>query len=328
MPANLPPQYHEAEAQYRAAVTTEDKIAALEEMLRVMPKHKGTEKLQADLRTRIAKLRRQPHKKSAARGPGHRIPREGAGQVVLVGPPNAGKSSLVAALTNARPEVADYPFTTRIATPGMMPFEDIAFQLVDLPPLAEEHVDPWVYDLVRAADLAWLVLPAESTLEGMELVQRLLAAKAIGLVPAAAAVPGQAPRPGWLQKRTLVVVTGLDRAGAAAEFQGFDALLEPAWPRVAVSTRSGRGLDALGRPTFEALEIVRVYTKEPGHEPARKRPFTLPRGATVGDLARAIHHDLAAHFKFARLWGASAFDGQRVPATHPLAEGDIVEIHT
>ncbi len=326
MPANLTPDYLQAEARYRAAVTREEKIAALEEMLRTVPKHKGTEKLQADIKSRIAKLKQQPRKKAQTRGPSHRIPREGAGQVVLVGPPNSGKSALVDALTHARPDVAAYPFTTRDATPGMMPFEDVALQLVDLPPVNEEYMEPWVFDLVRGGDLAWVVVAAESSLEGLELVEQLLAAKAIGLFPAGSGGP-QEPRPGWVYKRTLLVVTGMDRDEAAEDFAILGQLLEVPWPRVGVSTVTRHGLDELARSSFEALEIIRVYSKEPGKEPDRERPFTLPRGSTVTDLARAIHQVLAENLKSARIWGPSAFDGQSVHGNHVLAEGDIVEIH-
>ena len=166
MPANLTPIYRDAEARYKAAVTREEKIAGLEEMLRVIPKHKGTEHLQGDLRSRLSKLRQEPKKKAASKGVSHRLPREGAGQITLVGAPNSGKSSLVAALTHAKPEVAAYPLTTLKATPGMMPFEDIGFQLVDLPPLCHEHVEPWVYDLIRASDLVWLVVSVQRPLQG------------------------------------------------------------------------------------------------------------------------------------------------------------------
>lgn len=239
MPANLTPEYRRAEQRYRAARTVDEKIAALEDMLRVMPKHKGTDHLQADVKARIATLRKESSKKEARSGFSYIIPREGAGQVALAGPPNAGKSSLVRSLTHATPAVGDYPFTTREPTPGMMAFEDIAFQLVDLPPLSEQHVEPWVFDLVRRADLVW------------------------------------------------VVASGL-----------------------------------------EALEIVRVYTKQPGKPPDRSAPFTLPRGATVAELAQRIHKDLLASMKFARVWGPRVFDGQAVQKDYVLAEGDIVEIHT
>jgi uncharacterized protein len=209
MPANLTAVYRAAEAAYKTAVTREEKLVALEEMLRVIPKHKGTEKLQADLRSKISKLRKEPSRKGVARGPSHRIPAEGAGQVVLVGPPNAGKSALVAHLTNADPEVAAYPMSTRDATPGMMPYGDIAFQLVDLPPLCDEHVENWVYDVIRGADLAWAVLSIDDPLDGLELVERLLGARAVQLRPiAGGSTPDEAashvddsdavePRPGW-----------------------------------------------------------------------------------------------------------------------------------
>jgi ribosome-interacting GTPase 1 len=325
MPANLTPAYLQAEATFRSAVTQEDKIAALEEMLRVLPKHKGTDKLHADLRARLAKLRREP-RKGPARGHGHRIPREGAGQVVLVGCPNAGKSSLVTALTHATPTVAPYPLTTRDATPGMMPFEDIAFQLVDLPPLCHEHVEPWVYDLVRAADLVWLVVSIDHPLAGLDLAIELLAGKAIGLHPAETEAPIES-RPGWLHKPALLVVTGMDRPRAAADLDALRELLETPWPIVAVSCVTRNGFTELGSRTFTALGIMRIYTKEPGRDPDRERPFTLPAGSTVGDLAATIHKDIAEKLKFARVWGRSVFDGQPVGDAHVLTEGDVVEIH-
>jgi ribosome-interacting GTPase 1 len=326
MPANLTPAYKEAEAKFRNAVTREEKIATLEEMLRVIPKHKGTDKLQADLRSRLSKLKREPKKKGATRGHSHKIPREGAGQVVLVGAPNAGKSNLVASLTHAKPEVAGYPLTTREATPGMMPFEDIAFQLVDLPPLCEEHVEPWVYDLVRAGDLAWLVVSIDRPLAGLDLVIDLLAGSAIGLYPAGTGAPTE-PRPGWLHKPALLVVTGMDRVGSEGDLEALQELLEIPWPTVPVSSVKGTGFEELGKRTFDALDIIRIYTKEPKKDPDLHRPFTLARGSTVGDLARTIHKDIAEGLKFARIWGPSVFDGQSVKEAHVLEEGDTVEIH-
>lgn len=326
MPANLTPAYKAAEARFRTAVTREEKIGALEEMLQVIPKHKGTEKLQADLRSRLSRLKREPRKKGPTRGQSHKIPREGAGQVVLVGPPNAGKSSLVAALTHAQPEVAPYPLTTREATPGMMPFENVAFQLLDMPPLCNEHVEPWVYDLVRAGDLVWLVVSIDHPLVGHDLVVELLGEKAIILYPAGSGAPPE-QRPGWSYKTALLVVTGMDRDGATDDLEALAELLEVPWPTVPVATIDTTGLDELGRRTFKALDIIRVYTKQPHEEPDLEQPFTLTRGSTVGDLARMIHKDIADGLKFARVWGPSAFDGQSVKDAHVLQEGDVVEIH-
>lgn len=326
MPANLTPIYREAEAKFKAAVTREEKIAGLEDMLRVIPKHKGTEHLQADLRSRLSKLRQQPTRKTGSKGLSHKIPKEGAGQVTLVGAPNSGKSKLVASLTHAKPEVAPYPLSTLKATPGMMQFEDVGFQLVDLPPLCHEHVEPWVYDLIRASDLVWLVISSRSPLRGLELVEELLATKATGLYPADADHP-QDPRPGWSYKRTMLVVTGMDLPGAKEDLEALEELVELPWPRVEVSAASATSLENLGPATFKALDIIRVYSKEPRKDPDMSRPFTLPRGSTVEDLAKAIHKEIAEEVKFARVWGPSAFDGQSVHESHVLEEGDVVELH-
>ena len=324
MPANLPPDYHRAEERFRAARTVREKIQALEEMLRIMPKHKGTDHLQADLKARIAKLRRQPERKGARASHSYLIPREGAGQVALVGLPNTGKSALVRALTHASPEVADYPFTTREPMPGMMPFEDIAIQLIDLPPLSREHVEPWVFDIVRHADLIWMVVDPLGALEEIDEAGAILEGRNIAVRPSATG-GGASPR---LVKPGIVVMTGLDRPEVRAEMGALDDLFEHRWPMHAVSSISGEGLDPLKRATFEALGMVRVYTKQPGRPADRSTPFTLPRGATVGDLAERIHKDLMREMAFARVWGPSAFDGQAVQKDHVLAEGDVVEIHT
>jgi ribosome-interacting GTPase 1 len=312
MPANVHPDYHRAEERFRQAKTVEEKLDALEEMLRVVPKHKGTDGLQADIKARIAKLRKQPPSKAGKATHSHMIPREGAGQIALVGPPNTGKSSLVATLTKAEPEIAAYPFTTRDAMPGMMRFEDIAFQLIDLPPLNEEHVEPWVFDIVRRADLLWIVVNVENAVDGLDLTRRVLAEKGIDIEAV---------------KRALVLATGMDREGGDEDVEIVDELLEHRWPLIPVSVMTNQGIDELARRTYTALDLVRVYTKQPGKPADRAAPFTLPRGATVGDLAARVHKDLAASMKHARIWGPSAFDGQVVHADHALVEGDVVEIH-
>lgn len=326
MPANLSPEYRRAEERLRAAVGPQERLQALEEMLRVIPKHKGTEGLQADLKARIAKLKKQPATKAGKSRFTPMVPPEGAGQVVLVGPPNSGKSALVAALTRARPLVADYPFTTHEATPGMMRFESVSIQLVDLPPVSPEHVEPWVFDLIRLADLCWVVVDGRWALEGLEATTAVLTGRGIGLRPAGQplAVRGQERivRPG------LLIVTGLDRPEVASAFGALNELLEHQWPVFAVSTLTGAGLDLLPRRTFEALGIIRVRTKPPGKPlDESEAPFTLPHGSTVEDLAARIHQDLRTTMKYARVWGKGVFDGQTVHRTHVLSDGDIVEIH-
>ncbi len=335
MPANLTPEYRRAEERLRAAKSPEEKLDALEEMLRVMPKHKGTDGLQADIKARIAKLKKQPATKAARSTFSHMVPREGAGQVVLVGPPNTGKSALVTAFTHATPAVADYPFTTREPTPGMMRFEDVAIQLVDLPPLSDQHVDPWLFDLIRTADLLWLVLDGRYPLEGFDDVVRLLSARNVGILPACPErhrracgdQPEQAEGGGRITKAALVVLTGCDRPGIDESLPIVDELFDHRWPLAAVSTTVGTGLDDLRRRTFAALNVIRVYTKQPGKPADRRTPFTLPRGATIADLAARIHKDLLSNMKFARVWGANVFDGQTVQRDHVLGEGDVVEIH-
>jgi hypothetical protein len=326
MPANLTPEYKRAEERHRAAKSPEERLEALEEMLRVVPKHKGTDGLQADLKARISKLRKQPASKAGKSTFSHMVPREGAGQVALVGPPNAGKSALVAALTRATPEVADYPFTTREATPGMMRFGAIGIQLLDLPALSRQHVEPWVFDLVRTADLCWIVVDGRWPIEGLDDALAILAERHVTLRPVGDDLSVRDLE--RVVRPALLIVTGLDRPEVGESLDTLDELLGHRWPICAVSTVSRAGLDALAGRTFDALGIIRVYTKQPGKSvDPNGTPFTLPRGATVEDLAVRIHKDLRARMTFARAWGAGVFDGQTVHRDHVLSDGDIVEIH-
>ena len=116
-------------------------------------------------------------------------------------------------------------------------------------------------------------------------------------------------------------------AGVDTELQAFLELTGIRYPAFAVSASTGLGLGEIGPLVFRQLGIVRVYTKLPGRPPDRDRPFTLRRGQTVEDVARLVHKDLARSLKYARVWGKSGFDGQHVGREHPLADGDVVELH-
>ncbi len=328
MPANLTPQYKAAEERYRAATDPEEKLAALREMLAVMPKHKGTEKLQGDLKQRIAKLTQQAQSRGGARRTTFdHVPREGAGQVVLIGPPNAGKSSLLGALTRAEPVIAPYPFTTHVPQPGMMPFEDVMVQLVDTPALAAEHTPPWLPGLVRSADLALLVvdLSSPALLEEVEFALDRMAQSRVHLRPPGDGSPPEDPSAEAVQAVVVGTHAELEDATMGRDLLG--EFLAGGLPFTTVSTVDRRGLEELRSRVYALLDVIRVYTKEPGKPADRERPFVLKRGSTVGDLAALIHKDLAAKLRFARVWGTATFDGQTVHRDHPLSDRDIVELH-
>jgi len=327
MPANLPPNYYKAQRRYSRARTPEEKIEILREMLAIMPKHKGTDHLQADVRRRMASHRReaQETKKVKRSASPDYIEREGEGLVALVGAPNSGKSSILAAVTRARPEVADYPFTTHRPLPGMMLFEDIQIQLVDLPPISE-YTESWVFNVVRNADLALLVvdLSAEDPEEHVMTVVDMLGNSNI-------LVTGRDPEEDANQtviaKKALIVGTRGDHPRSSQSMESLQELYGEEFRIVRVSTTAGDGLDAMGQQVFLALNILRIYTKVPGKKADMNAPYVLPVGSTVLDVAAAVHKDLEATFRFARIWGAEKYDGQQIQRDYRVRDRDIIEIH-
>ncbi|MBN1571122.1 MAG: 50S ribosome-binding GTPase [Acidobacteria bacterium] len=335
MPANLTPQYLAAEQRFKDATTTQEKVEALEEMMAVIPKHKGTEKLQADLRRRLAKLRNEAGKKHGISKASamYSIQRDGAGQVVLIGGANAGKSSLLSCLTHATPEIGDYPFTTRLPQPGMMPYENIKIQLVDIPPIDPNYYEPWMGGIVRQADLALLVvdLGTDDLLDEIESVSALLSDSRIRLSGNTGPENEQSP---FMFCRTLIVANKCDAPDAQTnleilrEFFGSRFLILP------VSAKTGEGLDPLRQKIFEELNIVRIYTKLPGKKAdLSSPPFVLKHGSTVLDAARAVHREFVHALKSAKIWSSEKsrrsvkYDGQMVERTHQLEDGDILELH-
>ncbi len=322
MPANLPPQYFDAEKNFRAAKTPPEKIAALEEMLAIMPKHKGTDHLRAELRGRIAKLTQQAGKKSGAQRMTMEIEKEGAAQVAVVGLPNAGKSHLVAAVTNASPTVADYPFTTYAASPGMMPFENIQIQLLDTPPLVPQMIEWWLPPMLRRADALLIVVD----LSDAPVAQVVSAIEQLGQMRIS--LNQDESEEGILSwQRALIAGNKADIPGADVGFKSLQAGYGVKLPLVSVSARDGTGLGELKRQVFQLLEIIRVYTKTPGQKPDMKDPIILGKGSTLTTAAEAVHKDFKARLKYARLWGSGKHDGIMVKRDHVLQDGDIIELH-
>lgn len=325
MPTNLPPQYFDAEKRFRAAKTTPEKVVALEAMLAIMPHHKGTDKLRAGLRKRLSKLRdEQEQRKGGSRGVLFSVKREGAGQMALVGVPNAGKSQLVAALTNAEPEVGDYPFTTQRPQAGMAPFENIQIQLVDLPPLSAEHTEHWAFNIMRGADALLLVLDlSRDPVTELETILEILKGQRICLLGHAQ----DDAEPGSYIKRWLVVGNKADLPASEENAAIFQELYGERFPLTMLSAKEGAGVEGLRGRIFALLDCLRVYSKRPGHEADLSAPVILQQGSTVLDLAKDIHKDFFAKFQYARIWGSGKFDGQRVQRDYRLQDGDIIELH-
>ena len=327
MPANLPPHYHEAEKVFREAKTTEEKIEAIKTMMAIIPKHKGTDKLRGELRRKLSKLKEeeQQRKKRGKKGSLYNIEREGAGQVAIVGLPNSGKSQIVSALTSAPVEIADYPFSTRTPVPGMMTFENVRIQLIDLPPIEDEFAKSWLSGILRNCDLILLVVDGteEPAIESEIILDELLNRYKIkAITPEEEEV-----KIGNITKRVLIVVNKIDLLDSDEKFKDLEKSLPKHFPFVKISAKTGQNLDILKRSIFDLLNIIRIYTKSPGKEPDLKDPVILKKGSTVLDFARQIHKDFAKKLKYARIWGKNTYAGQRIQKDYILHDEDVVELH-
>ncbi|MGC9469604.1 MAG: TGS domain-containing protein [Anaerolineae bacterium] len=329
MPTNLPPDYFNVEEKFRTARSVEEKIGYLEEMMAIVPKHKGTDRLRADLRRRLSQLKSesQTQKGGVSRQVSpYRIPREGAGQVVLVGLANVGKSALVDAFTNAEPEVAAHPFTTWSPTPGMMPIENIQVQLIDTPPLNPDFIKSDMMDLIRRADLLLIVVDLQTfPIEQLEETVAILEDQRI--VPACLR-DRYSDRFDLTFVPTLVVANKTDDESLEEDFEVLKELLDEAWSLVPVSATTGHKVDQFKWKIYERLDIIRIYAKPPGKEPDMGSPFVMRRGGTVEDFAAKVHQDFVKNLKSARIWGEGVYDGQAVGRDHVLHDGDIVELRT
>ncbi len=289
MPVNAGPKYFLAEKKYLAARTKEEKIAALQEMITALPKHKGSEHLLAQLKKRLANLKSEKYSKSSAK-PKFSIKKEGAAQVCIIGLTQAGKSTLINSLTNANAEVGDHPFTTKNPIVGMMDYGDLQIQLIEIPSM----FDPEHIGLLHTSDL--IIVLVDSTAENKEMEDILKILRENNLI-----------------SKKIIFVHNKSKSHTSK--------------LIAIDAKSRIGLEKLKEGIWNALNLIRVYTKSP----RKQKDFpaiALKQGSTVKDVAKHIHKDFLKTFKFARVFNDSKFSGQKVGLDYILNDLDVVEIHT
>ena len=325
MSANLSPEYYRAEHAYRAAQSPQESLKALKGMLAAIPKHKGTEKMQADLKRRISQANEDIQKSGKKKGFSVTVDREGGGQVCVAGPPNSGKSRLIATLTETELGVADYPFTTRNPHSAMMKYEDAQIQLVDLPPVCSQHMEYWVPNILRTCDLILIVVDVAdpNVLDGLEDTLQVIEDHKIKLVL------HMPPEDFWasiVERRGWIVGTKIDLPGAMDNWHVIKEFYADRFGMSAVSCETGKAIERCRYEIFNALDILRVYTKKPGKPPDMQKPYTLRNGSTLMDFAKTVHKDFLENLRFARVWGHKR-DGMMANRDYVMQDKDVVELH-
>ncbi|MBY0523856.1 MAG: 50S ribosome-binding GTPase [Gemmataceae bacterium] len=329
MAVNLTPQYHEAEAEFKKAQTAEERLECLKKMWALVPKHKASEKLQAEIKKKLSDTKEEiehDRKSPKKAGVSYKIPKQGAGQYVFVGAPNTGKSRLLTRVTRATPEVAPYPFTTREPHAGMMEWEDARVQLIDLPPITPDFMESWVSSMVRSADAALLFVDVgddDGPFAAEAVLERLAQTKTVLI----GEVPKEIEDPSVQYVKTLLVANKIDLPGAEDRLTVVRELFGPKFPIHAISAEHGTNVEELRTAIYQFLNMIRVYTKKPGKPADMASPYTCPVGSTLLQMAAMVHRDFEDQLKSARIWGTGVFDGQTVTRDHVLHDKDVVELH-
>ena len=302
MPVNAGQEYFNAERKYLAARTKEEKIVALQEMIKTLPKHKGSEHQLSELKHRLAKLKKEAEvaRKSGKSKPKFSIRKEGAATICLIGVTNCGKSSLLNALTNAHAEVADYPYTTKLPEVGMMQYKDVQLQIIEIP----SNFDKEMLSLLEMADECVAMIDATQDIDAQREEMLKILNDAFDVV----------------EKPYFFIATKCDSHDAKLmKIRGHYGYLE-------VSAGFGQNLEELKELMWKNLDLIRVYTKEPG-KPKVVPAIALRKGASVKEVARQIHKDFLKNFNFARIFNSTKFSGKTVGLDYRVDDEDVVEIH-
>lgn len=333
MPANLPPDYYKAQRRYSSASEPDEKLDALEEMLALLPKHKGTDKIKADIRKRISDAKDEKKKKKKKQK--HRqktrsvsIEKEGSGQIFLLGPPNSGKTAILNEFSALDRKTGDYPFTTREPYPGMIQYKNVRIQLCDFPPLSEDYVPDWVNPLLRGCDGFCMVIDptSDNCLEHLEEILDILEDEKI--VPSWRTSKLPPVSAGTLVQPTVLVANKMDKDSAEEQLAVLEDLYsEDEFDPLHLSLKSGQGKDQLLKDIWKLLGKIRVYSRPGGQDPDYEQPYTIKKDSTVMEFARKVHRDFADRLQYARVWNhPEVHDGQRVPREHKLVDEEEVEL--
>ncbi len=306
MPANLPPQFHEISQKVKEAEKVEEKISLLEELLAITPKHKGTEKVQAEIKAKIAKLKKKKPKKSKSEI-SYFIPKEGAAQIVLVGPANSGKSSLLNVLTEAETKTGAYPFTTQTLKPAMMPYQNILIQLIDTPPLTKDSPG-WMKNILKSSDaiIAVFDLSKEGVIEDIKEIKKIFKDWRLN------------------SKKTIFVANKIDLGKPEKKIEKIESELKD--KIYLLSCEKKINIEKFKRMVFRTLEIIRVYTKSSNKSVDFEHPFIMKKNSKLVELARKIHHDFKSSFKYAKLFTPGSKHPKIIGKDYILQDEDIVEI--
>ena len=303
MPINAHPEYVNAEKRYNEASNNEEKITALEEMLRWVPKHKGAETLRKQLRTRYKKLKQEFAKAKKKAGSKKGIKKEQL-QAIIIGLTNSGKSSVLKAITNANPQIASYGFTTAEPEIGTLNHQGCNIQIIDLPPIASPNFNK---GMVNSADT--LLIVVEKIDEIKPILEQTKQNK---------------------NAKKIIVFNKIDLYDEDTKRKISETLKSKKYNHTIISTKTNEGLEELKEKILKSFPIIRVYTKHQGKKKKdQEKPVVLQKNSTLEQVAEKILHGYSKKVKYAKVTGPSAkFKNQKVGLKHVVKDKDTVEFIT